>query len=87
MSRKNFYICTDLDGNMPVLSAKLIPTKKTWVKYVNDAPVAIKPYEGMRQVWDYARSEFLGLRPELLTYAGKPMPLYTGLIILEQHHG
>ena len=83
MSRKNFYISMDRDGNMPVLSPKAIPTKKAWVKYINDAPVAIKPYEGMTQVWDYAKSTFLGLSPEAKDYAGKPMPLYTGLIVLE----
>jgi hypothetical protein len=83
MSRKNFYISMDRDGNMPVLSAKAIPTKKAWIKYVNDTPVAIKPYVGMTQVWDYARSEFLGLSPETKTYAGKPMPRYTGLIVAD----
>ena len=77
MSRKNFYICTDSDGNMPVLSAK--PLKPYWVRYVNDHPVEIVLYKGQDQVWDYAESKFLALSPKL-TYTGKLMQPYKGVI-------
>jgi len=76
MSRKNFYICTDQDGNMPVLSNK--PLKKAWVKYVNDTPVLINPYPNQDRVWDYGKSTMLSLVDGLTTYAGKPMAKYTG---------
>lgn len=88
MPRKNFYISTDRDGNMPVLSAK--PVKSCWVKYVNDKPVAIKPYQDQTQVWDYAESTFYALphehaTPKLThvhaTYAGKVMPPFKGEIL------
>ena len=83
MPRKNFYISTDRDGNMQVLSAK--PVKSCWVKYVNDKPVAIKPYQNQDQVWDYAESTFYALPHEhatpKLTYAGKVMPPFKGVIL------
>lgn len=82
MTRKNFYISTDSDGNMPVLSAEPIVTKKAWVKYVNDCPIVIKPYQGQSCVWDYARSKFLALSAEAKTYAGEPMEQYKGMIVL-----
>jgi hypothetical protein len=81
MSRKDFYISTDTDGNMPVLSAKPIVTKPAWIKYINDRPVAVKPYQGQTQVWDYAACEFLALSPSAKTYAGKPMQQYKGEIL------
>lgn len=88
MPRKNFYISTDRDGNMPVLSAK--PVKSCWVRYVNDKPVEIKPYQDQTQVWDYAESTFYALphehaTPKLThvhaTYAGKVMPPFKGEIL------
>ncbi len=81
MSRKNFYISTDLDGNMPVLSAKPLPFKKAWTKYVNDVPVEVKPYKDQDRVWDYSKSAFLGLSAASKDYLGLPFRLYTGAIL------
>lgn len=82
MSRKNFYICLDKGGYMPIMSATPhVPNRPCFIQYVNDTPVKVKPFEGMYQVWDYSKSEYLALRPEMLTYAGRPMPLYKGIIL------
>lgn len=78
MSRKSFYISTDKDGNMPVLSAK--PLKSCWVKYVNDRPVAIRPYKDQDRVWDYAHSTMLALTPGLQGYLNAPMKQYEGVM-------
>ncbi len=79
MSRKNFFVCVDRDGNMPVLSDK--PLKAYYTQYVNDTPVVTVPYIGQDQVWCYKDSMFYSLVAGRTQHDGKPMPMYRGRVV------
>jgi len=63
---KNFYISVDSDGNMPAMSAS--PTRKHYVKYVNDVPVSGVLPEGTDRIWNYQEEKMYALHEGLAAY-------------------
>lgn len=72
MSR--FFINTDPDGNMPVLSWNK-PVKEHFVEYVNDHPVRGHLAPGTVRIYDYAKQEFYALKPGVKNYKGTDLPV------------
>jgi hypothetical protein len=81
--RKNFFITTDSDGNMPRLERGRVPSRPFYIQYRDDRPVVVAPYFDQDKVWDYSRSEFLSLRTGAKRYDGTTMPVYQGRIVDE----
>lgn len=86
MLKKNFYVATDDTGHMPQLSYDKPEhpcgaDKMSYVQYVNNKPVTVKPYPGQKQVWDYSTNEPLALVPGIKHWHGAPMDLYKGAVI------
>ena len=82
--RKDFYVLTDSEGKMPILSntPSKISSHKYWVKYVNDIPVEVYPYPGQDRVWDYSTNTMLSLNKDVKSWNGKDnLKKYTGKII------
>lgn len=79
-SRKNFFITTDSDGNMPRLERGRVPTRAFYTQYVNDKPVLVSPHFTQTKVWDYATNQFLSLVAGAKAYDGKDLPIYNGRI-------
>lgn len=72
MSR--YFVNTDYDGNMPVLSWNK-PVKEFFVEYRNDHPVSGHLPPGTTKVWDYALNEMFALKPGVTGYKGLPLPV------------
>ena len=62
-----YYICTDSDGKMPVMS-KGVPVREHYIKYVNDVPVEGKLYKGQDRVWDYSKERMFGLHSNVPSF-------------------
>ena len=58
--KTNFYYNTDPDGKMPTLSYGK-PIKVCYIKYINDKPVLVAPYEGQASVWDYSTNTMISI--------------------------
>lgn len=82
-NRKNFFITTDSDGNMPRLERMAIPSRPYYVQYVDDRPVVVAPYFQQDRVWDYNKSEFLSLAAGVKRHDGTPMPMFTGRVVID----
>lgn len=79
--RSNFFYNTHADGKLPWLTYSR-PAGAAWVEYRNDTPVCVKPYAGQDRVWDYAKSQMLGLGAGVLGYpGGQVLPVYQGRIL------
>ena len=74
MSSRNFYISTDSDGNMPVLTHDK-PAKEHYVQYSNDAPIGGHLYDGQDRVWDYNKSQMLAFFAGVKSYDGTDLPV------------
>lgn len=84
-NRKNFFITTDSDGNMPRLERNRTPSRPFYIQYINDKPVVVAPYFSQDKVWDYSTSQFLSLRADGKRYDGSPMPIYQGRVTDEYY--
>lgn len=64
MTSDNFYIYTDSEGHMPVLTRTKAPHKgvfitshKYYTHYIDNAPVEVRPYPLQVTVWNYKIQE------------------------------
>lgn len=64
VNRNNFFISTDPDGNMPVLT-HIKPAKKHWIKYINNKPVDWNLPEGEERIWDYSENKMYGIHDKV----------------------
>lgn len=74
MNKKNFYISTDSDGNMPVLTYDS-PVKEHYVQYRNDAPVGGRLCDGQDRVWDYSKDQMLAFLAGVKSWDGTDLPV------------
>jgi hypothetical protein len=74
-----FYRCVDRDGKIPRHMS--YPATRYFVRYMNNVPIAVSPYPGQDTVYDYQSQSFLSLVEGKLDYKGRPMPLFTGLML------
>lgn len=59
----NFYIYTDSEGKMRVLSRKPMSSTshRFYVRYVNNRPVEFVAYPGQESAWDYSKCCYVPL--------------------------
>lgn len=62
MANGNFYIFVDKGGKMPVLRHSRTapaPSHPYFVRYSNNRPIAVNPYPGQTEVWDYSATRYI----------------------------